>query len=203
MPPRRATELRQVELTDAALDLIASRGIAALTTRALAERVGLSTGAIFRHFPTLDALLDAVVARVEAVLDATFPPPGPPLVRLRAFVEARQAAVGRQLGILRLVVSEQFQLALPARGSERLAACVGRTRAFIVECLAGGQAAGEVRDDVAAEALAPIVMGAVQMLAMAPAGRRREAHARAVIDGLFTILRAPRPRRTRTRGGRS
>lgn len=201
---RRTSELRQVELTDAALRIVATKGIAALTTRSLAAEVGLSTGAIFRHFASLEALLEAVVARVEAVLESTYPANDlPPQERLERFVVARSAAVGEQLGILRLVLSEQFSLALPKRGSERLGACVDRTRAFLVECLRDGQATGAVRSDVPAEALAPIVMGAVQMLALSPSGaRRREAESRAVVSGLLTLLEAPKratpPRRKRS-----
>ncbi|MEZ4337476.1 MAG: helix-turn-helix domain-containing protein, partial [Sandaracinaceae bacterium] len=71
---RRESKDRQVELTEAALRIIASQGIAALSTRTLAAEVGLSSGAIFRHFSSLDALLDAVVGRVEAVLEETYPP---------------------------------------------------------------------------------------------------------------------------------
>jgi AcrR family transcriptional regulator len=140
---RRSSEDRQVELTNAALHIIATQGIAALTTRNLAAEVGLSTGAIFKHFASIEVLLGAVVARVEAVLDATYPPATlPPVERLARFVEARSTAVGNQLGILRLVVSEQFQLALPQRGSARLAACVQRTRAFVLACMRDGQATG-------------------------------------------------------------
>ncbi len=140
---RRSTEDRQAELIDAALRIIATRGITALSTRALAAEVGLSTGAIFRHFATLDALLDAVVERVEAVLAATYPSDElPPLARLDAFVEARSTAVGNQLGILRLMLSEQFLHALPAQGSARLEACVQRSRAFVLACLREGQACG-------------------------------------------------------------
>ncbi len=185
---RRAKEDRQVELTDAALRIIATHGIAALTTRRLAAEVGLSSGAIFRHFASLDELLGAVVARAEAVLAATVPPATlPPLTQLDHFISARSAAVGGQPGILRLVLSEQFQLALPARGSQRLAACVQRTRGFVVAALRAGQADGSVRDDVAAETLAPIVIGTVQALALAPLRGSRSGADR-VRAGLLTLL---------------
>lgn len=189
---RRTSSDRQVELIDAALHLIATRGIAALSTRSLAAQVGLSSGAIFRHFASLEALLDAVVARVEAVLESTYPPTTlPPVARLAQFIEARSTAVGRQLGILRLVLSEQFLLALPANGSARLAACVQRTRTFVLECVREGQDAGDLRGDLPAETLAPIVMGTVQMLALSTAKvRQREAEARAVLDSLFALLRS-------------
>jgi TetR/AcrR family transcriptional regulator len=165
---RRPTEERRAELVDAALHIIATRGITALSTRTLAGHVGLTSGALFRHFPTLDALLVGVVDRVEAVLDATYPPAGlPPVERLDRFVEARSTAVGERLGILRLLQSEQFRLALPADGSDRLARCVGRTRRFLGECLREGQATGVFRSDLPAEALTMIVVGTVQALAQA------------------------------------
>jgi AcrR family transcriptional regulator len=183
---RRATEDRQVELTDAALRIIATQGIAALTTRRLAAEVGLTTGAIFRHFASLDALLDAVVARVEAVLAATFPPATlPPLAQLEQFITARSTAVGSQLGILRLVLSEQFLLALPERSSKRLAACVQRTRAFVIATVRSGQADGTIRVDVAAEVLAPIIMGTIQMLALR---RGPLADASQIRAGLLTLV---------------
>jgi AcrR family transcriptional regulator len=191
---RRATEVRQIELADAALRLIATRGVASLSTRSLAEAVGLSSGAIFRHFASLEALLEAVVGRVEAVLSVTYPPRTlPPRQRLARFVEARSVTVGDRIGILRLVLSEQFLLALPPSASERLTAQVQRTRAFVTECLRDGQAAGELRDDLAPEALAPIVMGTIQLLAFAGAGPlRRSVDAQAVREALDTLL-APRP----------
>jgi hypothetical protein len=126
----------------------------------------------------------------------------PPLGRLERFIEARSTAVGQQLGILRLVLSEQFLLALPRRGSDRLSACVGKTRDFVVECLREGQASGAVRGDRPAESLAPIVMGTVQMLALSPlTSRRREVDGREVVGSLMAMLsgaRASSPRRRRS-----
>jgi len=198
---RRSSEVRQVELTDAALHIIATKGIAALSTRSLAQQVGLSSGAIFRHFPSIEALLDAVVSRVEAVLESTFPAATlPPVERLERFIEARSTAVGQQLGILRLVLSEQFLLALPKSGSERLSACVQRTRAYLSQCLREGQASGAFRRDLPTDTLAPIVMGTIQMLAVSPAKKgQRKAEVRAVLDSLLTLLRPPPTTTPKTR----
>lgn len=197
---RRSSEVRQGELVDAALHIIASEGIAALTTRNLADRVGLSSGAIFRHFASLDDLLAAVVARVEAVVEETYPAEAlPPLTRLERFVVARSTAVGQQLGILRLVLSEQFVLALPQGSSAKLAACVQRTRSFLVACLRDGQAAGQVRGDLSAETLAPIVMGTVQMLALSAAGPRQRTAESAAVRATLLALLAPCPGATASR----
>ena len=200
---RRSSEARQVELTDAALRIIATRGIAALSTRSLAEAVGLSSGAIFRHFPSLDALLDAVVERVEAVVTSTYPPAElAPLERLVRFIDARSCAVGDQPGILRLVLSEQFLFALSERSSERLSDCVRKTRAFVKQCLLEAQAGGQVRSDQPAEALAPIVMGTIQMLALSNASARaRASEALSVRTSLIALLRPPPVTAARKRVG--
>lgn len=184
------TQQRQLELADAALQIIATRGIAALTTRALAAEAGLTSGAIFKHFASIEAVLDAVVARVEAVLDSTFPDDATssPLRRLERFIEARTTAVGERVGILRLLLSEQFQLALPKQGSKGLARCVGKTRSFLIDTLREGQAAGEVRADLPAEALSAIVMGTLQMLALINA---RGAEGVAIREALLTLLTPP------------
>jgi hypothetical protein len=64
--------------------------------------------------------------------------------------------VGNQVGILRLVLSEQFLLALPKGGSARLAACVQKTRAVRARVPPRGQQSGQgLRADIDAPALAP------------------------------------------------
>lgn len=188
----RARRDRREEVIDAALKIIATRGIAALGTRSLAAQVGLSSGAIFKHFATLEAVLDAVAGRVEAVLDETFPPEGlGPVERLESFVSARGLAVGGNVGIMRLMLSEQFVLALPKGASVRLRACVKKTRGYVLKCLSEGQSVGVFRADLAAETLVPIVLGTVQMLALSTAkSRRREAEARAALESLMVLLRS-------------
>jgi len=201
--PRRTTVERRVELADAALEIIARRGISELTTRNVAESVGLTTGAIFRHFASLDALLVAVAERVGDLLDASYPPAGlAPLERLEHFVEARSTAVGDRVGILRLMQSEQFALALPEAAARRLRAAIDATRAFLIATLAEAQAAKQIRGDVTPEAMAVIVMGTIQMLVMStthgPRVRRVEPHA--IRAALVRLLAPPgKPERRRPR----
>ena len=195
---RRTTDERRVELADAALQIIATRGIAELNTKAVAEAVGLTTGAIFRHFASMDDLLIAVAERVEAVLAASYPPSDlAPLDRLSGFIAARSSAVGDRVGILRLMLSEQFALALPEAAARRLRGAVQATRAYLVTTLAAAQAERQVRRDVEPEALAVIVMGTIQMLAMLG----NHGHGRAVAslpairEALVRLLAAPVPTR--------
>lgn len=65
---RRETTIRKLKgaATDALIDL----GYAGATVQAICERAELSQGALFRHFPTREALLVAVCSEIgERVLD--------------------------------------------------------------------------------------------------------------------------------------
>ena len=56
---------RQEELLDIALDLARESGIAGLTVRNLAARAGFTEAALYRHFPSKQALMLALMGRIE------------------------------------------------------------------------------------------------------------------------------------------
>ena len=53
-------------LVEAALDCLVDRGVAGTTTAAVCARAGLSSGALFNHFPSKAALLGAAAEQVLA-----------------------------------------------------------------------------------------------------------------------------------------
>jgi TetR/AcrR family transcriptional regulator len=67
-PPRQSTDIRQASLIEAALRLAAQRSPADITTGDLAAAVGISQGAVFRHFSSKDAIWIAVIDWVSANL---------------------------------------------------------------------------------------------------------------------------------------
>jgi AcrR family transcriptional regulator len=186
---------KQAEIADAALRIIGSQGIAALTSATLAAELGVSAGAPFRHFASRDEILEGVARRVEEKLRATFPEPtGSPLADIAELFRARAGAVGRQAGIARLMFSDQFTLALPKPAARRLRSLVARTRAFLLESLAAAARAGAIRTDLAPEALLPIVLGTLQSVVLARSlGASREAESARACATLLALL-APLPR---------
>jgi len=86
--PYHHGDLRRV-LIDAALQLVGEGGAEAVSVREAARRAGVSPGAPFRHFPSRDALMQAVAeeaqrrfrAEIEAALAGAAP--GDPLGRFR------------------------------------------------------------------------------------------------------------------------
>ena len=77
--PRQATVIRKASLIEAALNLAAQLSPAGITTGDLAAAVGITQGAVFRHFPSKDAIWIAVIDWVAVHL----------MERLHAAVQAR------------------------------------------------------------------------------------------------------------------
>lgn len=168
MTTRKTTDVRRREIADAALEVVARQGVAALTTRVLADAVGLTTGALFKHFASRDALLLGMAERVHDLLQATYPDEAlPPLARLERLADARLSLVAGRVGVLTLVLSEQFALALPDEAVRVLRGAIRDTHAYVARAIADGQAEGSIRTDVPAASLALLFMGAMQMTALA------------------------------------
>ena len=63
----RHGRLSAEDWAQAALDLIAELGVAAVAVEPLARRLGVTKGSFYWHFPSRDALLQAALERWEAV----------------------------------------------------------------------------------------------------------------------------------------
>lgn len=112
---RRPDTRQRIEA--AALALFAAKGVDATTTRDIAGRVGISDGAIYRHFPSKDALVRALflgsyadlAERLEAILAAA----GRLDARIAAMVDLFCAAFDADRDRFTFVLLSQHR-ALPA-----------------------------------------------------------------------------------------
>jgi AcrR family transcriptional regulator len=190
--------LKQIEIADAALKLIGERGIAALSTSALAQELGVSSGAPFRHFSSREQILEAVAQRVADMVATTYPAATlPPLERLRGLFAARISTVGQRSGVARFIFSDQFAMALPPAAGERMLDLVRGTRAYVLAALEEAMARDELRTDLPALSLLPLVLGTLQhlvFLTALPKGLGSAPGAGEVLDTLTHIL-APQPAR--------
>ena len=62
---KQRTEIRQEQIKHAVLDIIYTSGLKSLSTRNLANRIGMSEGAIFRHFSTKQDIILAIIKDVQ------------------------------------------------------------------------------------------------------------------------------------------
>lgn len=197
MARNHANTQKQTDIADAALHVIGTKGITELTMANLAAELGVTSGALFRHFASRDEILEAVALRVAELMGATFPDPGlPPLERLEQMFLARTAVLSKEAGIARLVFSDQFTKALPPGAVAHIHRVVKESRTFLLQALRDAAADGLVRRDLPAEALLPIVMGTLQHLgfltALAPESGIKHPDARTVLATLLTLLGATR-----------
>ncbi|MDD3723186.1 MAG: TetR/AcrR family transcriptional regulator [Lutibacter sp.] len=62
---RLSTETRQAQIKEAVLEIISSEGLSKLSTKNLAAKVGVSEGAIYRHFKSKKNILLSVIEDVQ------------------------------------------------------------------------------------------------------------------------------------------
>ena len=67
----RTGRLSAEDWAQAALDMIAEQGVAAVAVEPLARRLGVTKGSFYWHFPSRDALLQAALERWEVVEQET------------------------------------------------------------------------------------------------------------------------------------
>ena len=186
---RKTAGERREEIVRAVLKIIGERGQVALTTSALAQEVGVTTGALFRHFPSLEAMLRETARHALARLEATFPDAGlPPLERLMELARRRIELVGSDPGLAWLLRSEQAVLTLPEDAVGWLLDMVARSRRFLVDALREGAADGTFRGDIDPESLLVPVVGTIHVLSGTGGVHGRSAVPRAKVDAVLTAL---------------
>lgn len=140
---RRTTDVRQGQIVDAAMRIIASKGSRKFTAKLLGARVGVTAGAIFRHFKTMDAIVDAVVQRMEVILFEGFPPEAAdPIERLGIFFQRRVRAIVANPDVSRMLLSDHLAQAGGRAQAKRLEEFKQRSRDFVFECLREAQESG-------------------------------------------------------------
>jgi TetR/AcrR family transcriptional regulator len=164
---RLSTDQRQREIVAAVLALARERGPDAITTHAIAERMGVTQGAVFRHFPDKQAIWLAVFAWVRASLgaavEAAIEHGGSPLARIERAFLAHVAFIAANPGVPRVMFHEmQYPGDSPVRAEVR--AMIDSYRQRLTLLFRQAKAAGELPRGLDAT-LAPVsFIGAVQGL---------------------------------------
>ena len=135
-------------LLDATAELLAEGGLAEATTARLARRAGVAEGTIYRHFPSKDALVEAVFARVwarlEQDLEARLPPRDDPEARLRAYLPTALAVFADHPAEAALIHLEFLHLA-NSRGGCAVPGGSARLVGILEETIRLAQQAGRAR----------------------------------------------------------
>lgn len=162
MTRRLSTEQRQRQIAEAALELISRRGVSGFTTSAIADKVGLAEGTIFRHFSNKQEIALAAISLLEQRLEESFPDDcGDPLERLGYFMRHRFQLVITHRGVFRAFFSDQLAMAAGQEGVDRMEQIKHRSLEFLTQCLHDAREQGELRGTASAEFLLRVIQGTV------------------------------------------
>ncbi len=182
---RKPTAERRQEIVLAVLKIVSERGLPSLTTATIAAEVGVTTGAIFRHFASIDDIFAAVVKYAVNEIESTFPASSnPPDERLFEFARNRIALLRSAPGLAWLMRSEQAYLTLPAKSADLLKDVSKRSKGFILDALKDGARQGSIRKDIDPESMLVMILGTIHALIGMPGGRRLSATAQRQQSGL-------------------
>ena len=162
-------ETRRAVTVEAVIELAAERDPGEITTAAIASHMKLTQGALFRHFPSKDAIWEAVMEwvaeRLLARVDRAAAQAASPVAALQAVFLAHADFVAEHPGVPRMLFGElQRAEATPAKRLART--LLERYGERIRRLLEAGKAAGEVSAALDIEAAATLFVGTLQGLIM-------------------------------------
>lgn len=166
---RMGAEERQEEIVRVAMDLAAKRGVESVTTQDMANAVGLTQGAIFRHFPTKDdiwlAAINWVRSRLISVVAAAAARGENPLASLENMFFAHVSFIDKHPAIPRMVFSDHL-LRRDARLKLLIQEIMTGYEANISALLGQAKASGLARPDLDEGGAATLFIGMIQGLVL-------------------------------------
>ena len=169
--PTKRTRLpaseRREEVVAAVIELAREHGPEGITTQAIAARIGVTHGALFRHFPDKAAMWIAVFDWVQTelgrVVGAAFTAGGEPLAILERVFHAHVDFVARHPGVPRILFHE-LQRPADSAFHARVRQMVSSYRQRLCALLIVAKERGQLPPTLDEEAAAVLFIGTVQGL---------------------------------------
>jgi len=163
-----AAERRAVTV-EAVLSLAGDQNPSDITTAAIAQHMNVTQGALFRHFPSKDAIWEAVMAwvaeRLLTRIDDSARGIDSPLAAMEAIFMSHAAFAAEHPGVPRMVFSE-LQRAEQTPAKKMVQTLLQRYGKRLHELIEKGKATGELYAELDGEAAATLFIGTIQGLVM-------------------------------------
>lgn len=163
------TEIRQGQIVQAALALIAQRGLKQLSVARIARQVGIVPSAIYRHYKSKDDVIDAILDLVRRkLLDnvrQVREEASDPLECLHRLLFLHVQLIRENKSLPRVILSEEIHAGHP----ERRQKIYGTILAYleqVEEIIQRGQKEGVLRADMPASVVAVMFLGLIQPAAI-------------------------------------
>lgn len=183
---------RRAATVEAVIDLAGEQNPSDITTTAIAQRMGLTQGALFRHFPNKDAILQAVMSwvseRLLARVDKAAKSAASPIEALEAVFMTHIGFVSEHPGVPRMLFGElqRAEESLPKRMAQTLTQRYGERLCRLLEA---GKVQGELNPELDVKAAALLFIGTIQGLVMQSLMADDVARIRHDTPNVFAIYR--------------
>lgn len=184
---------RRAEAVEAVVELAASANPEAITTSAIAARMKLTQGALFRHFPTKDAIWQGVMEwvseRLLARIDRLAGAESDPLAALKAMFLGHVDFVAEHPGVPRMMVG-QLQNAGETPAKRMARTLVENYANRLRRILSAARAEGVLPPGLDIDAAAALFLGMIQGLVMQHLIHGDSTRMRADASRVWAIYRA-------------
>lgn len=164
---RKSTLERQAQIVEAARKLIIKYGSEHLTVRRIAREIGVSEGALYRHFQSKRDILSLLVDHIEHSLledvkeEATARPPV--LNALDDLLRNHISSIEQRKGVSFQIIAEIISLG-DKKLNQKVTEAINRYIDRIRDILQRGIVTGEVRPDLDLDAAASLLFSMIQGL---------------------------------------
>jgi len=159
------TDVRQEQIIQAAMNLIASRGLKGLSMAALANRIGLVPSAIYRHFKSknniVDMVLDSIQEKLLTNIRITCKETSESMDRLQRILKRHVEILRENRAIPRIIFTEDVFSGNPKRKT-KVYRIVNGYLGGLNKIIRDGQEKGQIRSDMDSKTIALMFLGMIQ-----------------------------------------
>jgi AcrR family transcriptional regulator len=164
---RENTEVRQKQIVSAARRLIVKFGSEHVTVRRMAKEIGVSEGAIYRHFKSKNDVLSFLINDIEETLvgdiDKNFRSPLSSLETLQKIIADHMSSIEQRKGVSFQVIAEIISLG-DKKLNKKIYAVIDNYINRIKNIMAEGVKEGAIRADIDLDSAALLFFGMTQGL---------------------------------------
>jgi AcrR family transcriptional regulator len=170
MPKKRfGTDIRQDQIAEAALDIVRSEGVRALSVAAVAEKVGIVPSAVYRHYRNKSEIVSAVLQLIQTRLNTHYQDviqqSLEPVEKLKLLFNRHVELIGSNNAIPRIIFSEEVIGGMPEK-QQQLYGIIRDVIKNVGTIVREGQKKGTIRKDIPAENISVSFLGMIQPAAI-------------------------------------
>ncbi len=191
-PQYLSAEDRRAATVQAVVDLAAEQNPAEITTTAIADRMGLTQGALFRHFRSKEVIVEATMSWVSERLlvnvDKAAEGAASPGAALEAMFMTHIDFVSKHPGVPRMLFGE-LQRSGETLAKRMVQTLIRQYQQRLRRLMEAGKAQGELDADLDVDAAAVLFIGTIQGLVMQSLLAGKVSQIRRDAPAVFAIYR--------------